>query len=45
MTEKQEEIRKRRDCGMAQGKLQDDQGADPIVDGDYYVPFYAALTA
>ncbi len=31
--------------GWLKVNVQDDQGTDPIVDGDYYVPFYAAPTA
>ena len=31
--------------GWLKINLQDDQGTAPIVDGDYYIPFYAAPTA
>ena len=31
--------------GWLKINVQDDQGTAPIVDGDYYVPFYAAPTA
>ncbi len=31
--------------GWLKINVQDDQGTDPIVDGDYYIPFYAAPTA
>ncbi len=31
--------------GWMKVNVQDDQATDPIVDGDYYVPFYAAPTA
>ncbi len=31
--------------GWLKVNVQDDQATDPIVDGDYYVPFYAAPTA
>ena len=31
--------------GWVKVNVQDDQGTDPIVDGDYYIPFYAAPTA
>lgn len=31
--------------GWLKINIQDDQGSDPIVDGDYYIPFYAAPSA
>ena len=31
--------------GWLKINVQDDQGTDPIIDGDYYIPFYAAPTA
>lgn len=31
--------------GWTKIEVQDDQGTNPIVDGDYYVPFYSAPTA
>ncbi len=31
--------------GWLKINVQDDQGTNPIVDGDYYIPFYAAPTA
>ncbi len=31
--------------GWLKINIQDDQGTAPIVDGDYYIPFYAAPTA
>lgn len=31
--------------GWIKINVQDDQGSDPIVDGDYYMPFYTAPTA
>jgi hypothetical protein len=31
--------------GWIKVNVQDDQGTDPIVDGDYYIPFYGAPSA
>ena len=32
-------------AGWLKINIQDDQSTDPITDGDYYIPFYAAPTA
>ena len=31
--------------GWLKINVQDDQSTDPVIDGDYYIPFYAAPTA